>query len=182
MSLWNIARALLKPNGILRDANTTHVVAMAKTVLCWSFGSMDTSLYPKNPSRKLYTSWPTTLSSTLESTNHTFLQLVGLFHGVNHVLHHRKVLIFVITMPTIWFIVALLQLSILDVILIFIASLLFMSRLPTIIALYVFIYLQVLFPWTAPSLAPRVSRVITSSSIGLVFLLLLLVLISWMAM
>ena len=102
-------------------------------------------------------------------------------HGVNHVLHHKKALISVITMPTRWCIVALLQLSISDVILLFIASPLVMSKLPTIIALCVAIYLLVPLPWPMSSLAPPVSRVIASSSIGLVFMLLLLVMISWMA-
>ena len=62
MSLWKFNGVLVKSNGILRYPYTPQVVA--KAVLCWSLGLMDTWLYPENPSKKLYASWPNTLLST----------------------------------------------------------------------------------------------------------------------
>ena len=92
-------------------------------------------------------------------------------------LHHKKVLISVITMPTWWCIVALLQLPTFDVILLFIACILLMSRLSTIIAFCAAIYLLVPLPWTTASLAPPASIVTSSTCVLLLWVIRLLLLL-----
>ena len=61
MALWNVAPALIRPNGIFRYAYVPHLVL--NVVFNWSSGCTNTWLYLENPSKKDINSEPATAYS-----------------------------------------------------------------------------------------------------------------------
>ena len=60
--LWKVVSVIFNPNIITTTMNTPHSVT--NVIFSWFAKCIRIWLYPLNPSKKLYTSWPATTSNT----------------------------------------------------------------------------------------------------------------------